>query len=75
MKITILAALVLATAFGSAATAQTAGPAPTVRTAADIKTIGKCKAMKPGAMAKSAMCTKMMQLYPDQFANTAGSNG
>ncbi|UAJ11613.1 hypothetical protein [Polymorphobacter megasporae] len=69
-----ITALLLATAAGSTATAQTAAT-NTAISAADMKTIGKCKAMKHDAMARSAMCAKMVQLYPNQFANTAGTNG
>jgi hypothetical protein len=75
MKITIVAALVLASAFGTAANARSAANSTAPIPAADMKLIGKCKAMKPDVMGKSAICTKMVQLYPDQFANTAGSNG
>lgn len=79
MKIAIAAALVFAaaTAFGPASAqmaASSASPMATVP-AADMKKIGKCKAMTADAMGKSATCMKMMQLYPNQFANTAGSNG
>lgn len=75
MKITIVAALVLASAFGTVANAQSAASSTASIPAADMKLIGKCKAMKSDVMTKSAMCTKMVRLYPDQFANTAGSNG
>ncbi len=77
MKFTMTAAVLLAAAAVAPAAAQmAASPSPMATVpAADMKMIDKCKAMKPGAMTKNAMCAKMIKLYPDQFANTAGSNG
>ncbi len=58
---------------GTVTVAQTVDPMAGVP-AADQTRITKCKAMKPGAMTKSATCQKMMKLYPTAFAGTASSN-
>ncbi|MBV8972642.1 MAG: hypothetical protein JO290_10160 [Sphingomonadaceae bacterium] len=42
--------------------------------AADMKRISQCKAMTPDAMAKSAMCQKMMKLYPAAFSGSVSTN-
>lgn len=43
--------------------------------AADMKKITRCNAMKHDAMMKSAMCMKMMKMYPTSFnAGSAATN-
>ena len=75
---TLFAAAIALTTLASAATAQMAShdamakdamatDAMAKMPAADRKKVGQCKAMAPAMMAKSAMCAKMMKMYPDNF--------
>jgi len=82
MKLILTAAAVL---FATAATAQMAASPTTAMSpmagdammagvpAGAQKKIMTCKAMAHDAMMKSAMCTKMMKLYPNAFGS-ASSN-